>query len=96
MWPQLVADVCERPFTRLAHGEAASAGAALLACWGSGLLPAGHDPRALAGTALVSDPGPRDTYARARRRAAEATEALASWWRAGDTSYTSADLEGDQ
>lgn len=96
VWPQLVADVCERPFTRLAHGEAASAGAALLACWGSGLLPAGHDPRALAGTALVPDPAPRGTYTSARVRAAEATRALTPWWRAADASTASADLEGER
>jgi xylulokinase len=94
VWPQLVADVCERPFTRLAHGEAASAGAALLACWGSGLLPAGHDPRALAGTALVPDPAPQATYAHARRRANAATEALAPWWRDADPAPASADPEG--
>ncbi len=96
VWPQLVADVCERPFTRLSHGEAASAGAALLACWGSGLLPAGHDPRVLAGTALVPDPTSREIYAHARRRAADATQALMPWWRDGEAGPVSANLEGDR
>lgn len=47
LWQSIAADACGLPVTPLPFAEAASAGAALLACWGAGLLRYGEDPRGL-------------------------------------------------
>jgi len=44
LWEQMKADVCGAPFITMKCNEAASTGAALLAGWGSGLLPGNFYP----------------------------------------------------
>ena len=46
LWQQIKADVCGRSFAVPACSEATAQGAALLAAWGAGLVPAGQLPKA--------------------------------------------------
>lgn len=76
--PRIIGEVTGLALTRVADLEGSSAGAALLGCWGSGLVPRGHDPRALAPTrqtpdpAAVADYGIRFTRHQERSRAIRA------------------------
>lgn len=56
LWEQMKADICGVPFTSMRCSEAASAGAALLAAWGSGLLPTGFYPEAQYEKTYLPDP----------------------------------------
>lgn len=65
-WMQLKADACGLPLETLPCGEAAAMGAALLAGWGSGLIPAGQVPPQ--SPAARYTPAPAPALAEARRR----------------------------
>lgn len=62
LWQQIKADACGRVFTVPACSEATAQGAALLAGWGSGLIPPGEMPRP-AGPQAVYTPQPGNAAA---------------------------------
>ncbi|MDQ7993996.1 MAG: FGGY family carbohydrate kinase, partial [Propionicimonas sp.] len=74
LWQSIAADVCGVPLTPLPSGEAASAGAALLAGWGSGLVRPGTDPRPRdRAVAVLPDPlRPYEPHYAAYRRTVDA------------------------
>ena len=80
LWTQMRADITGRELIVPAVTEAASAGAALLAAWGAGIVPRGTYPAALSRTRAVLQPNP-DTaaaYAGGYRRFLALFEALKS------------------
>lgn len=79
LWQSIAADVCQVPLTPLPSSEAASAGAALLAGWGSGLIEPGVDPRELSGLEPVL-PHDVPAYAAGHARYRRALDALRPFW----------------
>ena len=75
VWLQIKADICGRVFRVPACTEAAAQGAALLAGWGSGLIPRGEKPADGEETAFLPDPS----------RAADGERAYALYRRLYDT-----------
>lgn len=84
LWQSIAADVCQVPLTPLPFSEAASAGAALLAGWGSGLIEPGIDPRDSEGLEPVI-PRHVPAYAAGHARYRQALAALRPFWPAPDT-----------
>ena len=74
------ADITGRELIVPAVTEAASTGAALLAAWGSGIVPRGTYPAALSRTRAVLQPNPdtANAYAAGYRRFLALFEALKS------------------
>ncbi len=79
LWQSIAADVCQVPLTPLPFSEAASAGAALLAGWGSGLLEPGVDPRQLDELEQIL-PRSEPAYAAGHARYRQALDALRPFW----------------
>ncbi|MBN9189593.1 L-fuculokinase [Microbacterium sp.] len=80
VWQRITADVCGIPLTPLTQSEASSAGAALLALWGSGLRHRGQGLDLSGSPRLHPDPSLRETYDRGMRRSARVGAALAAAW----------------
>lgn len=68
LWQQIKADVCGRSLTVPACREATAQGAALLAAWGCGMLPAGEVPQRPAAAVYAPEPGNKEAYRAARER----------------------------
>jgi xylulokinase len=79
LWQSIAADICQVPLTPLPFSEAASAGAALLAGWGSGLLEPGADPRQLNELETIL-PRPEPAYAAGHARYRQALDTLRPYW----------------
>lgn len=67
-WMQMKANVCERPFEVPDCTEASSTGAALLAAWGSGLLPRDTYPHMQGGQLYSPQPDAFPAYRRQREK----------------------------
>jgi sugar (pentulose or hexulose) kinase len=80
VWPQIVADASGRPVLALAQAEAPSLGAAILAGWGSGLIPHGSVPGAAAENVITPDPGTARVYDHVAERHRTALAALQPYW----------------
>lgn len=93
LWQSIAADVCGVPLTPLPSGEAASAGAALLAGWGSGLVKPGTDPRAGARADAV-EPSPARPYDAPYADYRRAVAALVPYWARQDGSATPTETSG--
>lgn len=85
LWQSIVADVCDVEVRPLRSSEASSAGAALLAAWGSGLVAPGVDPRSLDDLAAVTPVAP-EAYEPHYSRYRQAVDALLHYWSATTTS----------
>ena len=65
LWQQIKADVCGRSFAVPACSEATAQGAALLAAWGAGLVPAGQLPKAAPSAVYRPQSGAAPAYGQA-------------------------------
>lgn len=67
LWLQMKADVCGRSFTAPACSEATAMGAAILALWGTGMVPRGQRPDLKPGTTYVPNRDNSAAYRKAYR-----------------------------
>lgn len=67
LWLQMKADVCGRSFTAASCSEATAMGAAILALWGTGLVPKGKRPDLGTGRIYTPNPEHAPAYEKAYR-----------------------------
>lgn len=68
LWQQIKADICQKEFTTVQFSEMSSAGAAMLAAWGAGILERGSCPVFSAAEKFVPEAENKDIYDRTYKK----------------------------